>query len=173
MDAVVSVLYWVKLAILIAVAVLTLWGAVRASRSRVFVPWRAVTQVVLAVATFAVLSWFAGAIYGLLWAVVFLMLGLAAGFFAGRAERVTMQGAQVIVKRSPLVAWVWALAVILVTLTLLFGSSFLFGVAMLPLALAVGMVAGQVAGEFAGVKRRAGRPAAEPAPAADVVATET
>jgi anaerobic C4-dicarboxylate transporter len=70
------------------------------------------------------------------------------------------------------VAWVWALAVILVALTLLFGSSFLFGVAMLPLALAVGMVAGQVAGEFAGVKTQAGRPAAEPAPPADVVATE-
>jgi len=172
MDTVVSILYWVKLAILIVVVVLTLWGAVRASRRRVFVPWRAVTQVVLAVAAFAVLSWFAGAIYGLLWALVILVLGLAAGVFAGRAERVTMQGAQVCVTRSPLVAWIWALAVILVTLTLLFGSSFLYGVAMLPLALGVGMVAGQVAGEFAGVKRQAGRPAAEPAPAADVVATE-
>jgi len=76
------------------------------------------------------------------------------------------------VKRSPLVALVWALAVILVTLTLLFGSSFLYGVAMLPLALGVGMVAGRVAGEFAGVKRQAGRPAAELAPAAGVVATK-
>lgn len=172
MDAVVSILYWVKLAVLIIVVVLTLWGAVRASRRRVFAPWRAVTQVVLAVAAFAALSWFAGAVYGPLWAVVFLVLGVAAGFFAGRGEPVTLRGKQVCVKRSPLVAWVWALAVTLVALTLLFGSSFLFGVAMLPLALAVGMVAGQVAGEFAGVSRPTGQPAAEPTPAADVAASK-
>jgi uncharacterized membrane protein len=172
MDQVVSILYWVKLAVLIMVVVLTLWGAVRASKRRVFVPWRAVTQVVLAVAAFVAVSWVAGAIYGLAWAVVLLVLGLAAGYYAGRGERVTQQGGQVCVQRSRQVAWVWALAVILVALTLLFGSSFLFGVAMLPLALAVGMVAGQVAGEFAGVKTQAGRPAAEPAPPADVVATE-
>jgi len=159
MDAVVSVLYWVKLAILIVLAVLTLWGAVRASKLRAFVPWRAVTQMVLAVAAFAALSWFAGAIYGLLWALVLLVLGLAAGFFAGRGERVTRQGEQVCVKRSPLVAWIWALAVILVTVTLLFGSSFLYGVAMLPLALGVGMVIGQVAGEFAATGRAASPPA--------------
>ena len=172
MDTVVSILYWVKLAILIAVVVLTLWGVVRASRRRVFVPWRAVTQVVLAVAAFVALSWFAGAIYGLLWALVLLVLGIAAGYFAGRGERVTRQGEQVCVNRSPLVAWIWALAVILVTLTLLFGSSFLYGVAMLPLALGVGLVVGQVAGEFAGVRRQADRPA-EPAAAAGFVATES
>ena len=82
MDTVVSILYWVKLAILIAVVVLTLWGVVRASRRRVFVPWRAVTQVVLAVAAFVALSWFAGAIYGLLWALVLLVLGIAAGYLS-------------------------------------------------------------------------------------------
>lgn len=172
MEAIVSILYWVKLAILIIIVVLALWGAVRASRRRVFVPWRAVTQVVLAVAAFAALSWFAGAAYSPLWAVVFVVLGMASGFFAGRGERVTVQGGQVCVKRSPLVAWVWALAVILVALTLLFGSSFLFAVAMLSLALAVGMVVGQAAGEFAGVGRPAGRPAAEPTPATDVAAGE-
>jgi hypothetical protein len=169
MDAVVSILYWVKLGVLIVV-VLTIWGAMRASRRRVFVPWRAVTQMVLAVAAFAALSWFAGAIYGLLWALVLLVLGVAAGFLAGRGESVTRHGEQVCVKRSPLVAWVWALAVILVTLTLLFGSSFLYGVAMLPLALGAGMVIGQVAGEFAAVKRPASRPLAAATAASGEVA---
>ncbi|MBE3032291.1 MAG: hypothetical protein IMZ74_03720 [Actinobacteria bacterium] len=161
-----------KLAVLIIVVVLGLWGAVRASRLRAFTSWRAVSQVMLAVAAFALISWFAGTAYSLLWAVVCAVLGVTSGFFAGRGERVTIQGRQVCVKRSPLVAWIWALAVIVVALTLLFGSSFLFAVAMLPLALAVGMVAGQVAGEFAGVGRPTGQPAAEPAPAADVAASE-
>ena len=157
MDAIASILYWIKLAVLIVVAVLVLWGAVRASRLRVFAPWRASVQVVLAVAAFAVLSGFAGAAYSPLWAVVFAVLGVVAGFFAGRGERVSLRGGQVCVKRSALVAWVWAVAMLLVAVTLLFGSSFLFAVAMLVLALAVGMVAGQVAGEFTAVRGTASR----------------
>ncbi len=70
-------------------------------------------------------------------------------------------------KRSSLVAWLWAVAVILVTLTLLFGSSFLFGAAMVLMALAVGAIVGQVAGEFAAVKKPAGMPASERARQAD------
>jgi hypothetical protein len=70
---------------------------------------------------------------------------------------VSLRGGQVCVKRSVLVAWVWALAMLLVAVTLLFGSSFLFAVAMLVLALAVGMVVGQVAGEFTAVRVSASR----------------
>ncbi len=60
MDAVVSILYWVKLAVLIVIVVLALWGAVRASRLRAFVAWRAVVQALLAIAAFAIFSWLAG-----------------------------------------------------------------------------------------------------------------
>jgi len=161
MDAVASILYWVKLAALIVIVVLTLWAAVRASRLRLFTAWRAVLQAILAVAAFAVLSWFAGVLYGPLWAVVAAVIGIAYGFVVGRGESVSLRGQRVCVKRSAFVAWLWAVAVILVTLTLLFGSSFLFGAAMVLLALAVGAVIGQVAGELSAVKKPAGMPASE------------
>lgn len=170
MDAVVSILYWVKLAILIVIVLLALWGALRASRLRVFVAWRAVLQGILAIAAFAVFSLLAGVVYGPLWAVVAAVIGIAYGFVVGRGESTSTRGAQVCVKRSSLVAWLWAVAVICVTLTLLFGSSFLFGAAMVLLALAVGAVVGQVAGEFAAVKKPAGMPASERARQADAAA---
>jgi hypothetical protein len=55
---------------------------------------------------------------------------------------------------------VWAVSLVLVALTLLFGSTFLYGVAVLVMAFGLGMVLGQIAGEFAAVRR-----AAEGAPA--------
>jgi hypothetical protein len=161
MDAVVSILYWVKLAVLIVIVLLALWGAVRASRLRAFVAWRAVVQALLAIAAFAIFSWLAGVVYGPLWAAVAFVIGIAYGFVIGRAEHTSVRGAQIRIKRSALVAWLWAIAVILVTLTLLFGSSFLFGAAMVLMALAVGAIVGQVAGEFSAVKKPAGMPASE------------
>jgi len=152
MDAVASVLYWVKLALLIVIVILALWGAARGSRLRLFTPWRAVLQSVLAVAAFAVFTLVPGITYGPVWAVAAAVIGVAFGFVVGRAEHVSTQGDQVCVKRSPLVAWLWAVAVILVAMTLLFGSTFLFGAAMVLLALAVGAIVGQVAGEFAAVR---------------------
>jgi hypothetical protein len=170
MDAVVSILYWVKLAVLIVIIVLALWGAVRAARLRAFVAWRAVLQAILAIAAFAIFSWLAGVVYGPLWAAVAAVIGIAYGFVVGRGEHTSMRGAQVCVRRSPLVAWLWAIAVILVTLTLLFGSSFLFGAAMVLMALAVGAIVGQVAGEFSAVRKPAGMPASERARQADAAA---
>jgi hypothetical protein len=167
MDAVVSILYWVKLAVLIVIVVLALWGAVRAARLRAFVAWRAVLQALLAIAAFAVFSWLAGVVYGPLWAAVAFVIGIAYGFVVGRAEHTSVRGTQVCVKRSPLVAWLWAVAVIVVTLTLLFGSTFLFGAGMVLMALAVGAIVGQVAGEFSAVKKPAGVPASERARQAD------
>jgi hypothetical protein len=152
MDAVISILYWVKLAILIVIVLLALWGAVRASRLRAFVAWRAVVQALLAIAAFVIFSLLAGVVYGPLWAVVAAVIGIAFGFVVGRAERVSSQVGLACVKRSPLVAWLWAVAVILVAMTLLFGSTFLFGAAMVLLALAAGAIVGQVAGEFAAVR---------------------
>jgi len=155
MDAVASILYWVKLAVLIVIVVLTLWGAVRAARLHAFTAWRAVLQAIFVVAAFAVLSWFAGAIYSPLWAVVAAVVGIAYEFVVGRGEQTSLLGDQVCVKRSAVVAWLWAVAVIVVAMTLLFGSTFLFGAAMVLLALAVGAIVGQVAGEFVAVKKPA------------------
>ena len=64
-------------------------------------------------------------------------------------------------RRSAVAPWVWALSLVLVALTLLFGSSFLYGVAVLVMAFALGLVLGQIARESVVVRR-----AADAAPAA-------
>jgi hypothetical protein len=155
MDAIASIYYWVKLVLLIVVVVLAVWGAVRASGNRVLLPWRAVVQAVLAVVAFAAVVWLGGAAFGVVWAIVLMALGLAAGFLTGRRERSWAQAGRVCVRRSALASWVWAVAVILVTVTLLFGSSYLFALAALVMAFGLGMVLGQIAGEFAASGRQA------------------
>jgi hypothetical protein len=54
---------------------------------------------------------------------------------------------------------VWALSLVLVALTLLFGSTFLFGLAVLVMAFALGLVVGQIGGELATARRAAAGPA--------------
>jgi hypothetical protein len=160
MDAIASIYYWVKLVLLIVVVVLAVWGAVRSSGNRVLVPWRAVVQAVLAVVAFAAVTWLGGAAFGIVWAVVLVVLGLAAGFLMGRRERSWTQAGRVCVRRSALASWVWAVSVILVSMTLLFGSSYLFALAALVMVFGLGMVLGQIAGEFAGSGNEAGVAAA-------------
>ena len=57
--------------------------------------------------------------------------------------------------RLPLAPWVWAAATIIVAVTLLFGTSYLYGLALLVMAFAAGLVIGQIAGELAAVRRQA------------------
>jgi hypothetical protein len=54
--------------------------------------------------------------------------------------------------------WVWAVASILAATTLMFGSSYLFALAMLVMAFAVGVVSGRAAGEMSGAKPAAETP---------------
>jgi hypothetical protein len=164
-DAIVTILYWAQLILLVLAVVVAVLVAVRGSGSRAFVPWRAVTQAVLAAAVFVVAFALAGASSSILWTIVLLVLGAALGYLLARAERAMAgQGAPGL-RRSALAPWVWALSLVLVALTLLFGSTFLYGVAVLVMAFALGMVLGQIVGEFAAVRRAAsGAPAsAEPA----------
>ena len=57
------------------------------------------------------------------------------------------------VRRSAVAPWLWALSLVLVALALLFGSTFLYGVAVLVMAFALVLVLGQIAREFAAVRR--------------------
>ena len=94
------------------------------------------------------------------------MLGAALGYLLARGERaVAGQGAPGL-RRSALAPWVWALSLVLVALTLLFGSTFLYGVAVLVMAFALGLVLGQIAGEFAAVRRASSGATASAEPAA-------
>lgn len=153
MDAVVTILYWVQLVLLVLAVVLAIWSAVRSSGSRAFVPWRAVTQAVIAAAVFLIAFVIAGAGSSILWTVVLLVLGGALGYVLARSERVWVDAGRTDLRRSALAPWVWALSIVLVALTLLFGSTFLFGLAVLVMAFALGMVLGQIAAEFGAARR--------------------
>ncbi len=166
MDSIVTILYWVQLILLVLAVIVAVLVAVRGSGSRAFVPWRAVTQAVLAAAVFAVAFALAGAGSSILWTIVLLVLGAALGYLLARGERaVAGQGAPGL-RRSALAPWVWALSLVLVALTLLFGSTFLYGVAVLVMAFALGLVLGQIVGEFAAVRRASSGATASAEPAA-------
>jgi hypothetical protein len=164
-DAIVSMLYWVQLTLLVLAVVAAVVGAVRGSGPRAFVPWRAVVQAVLAAAVFAVAFLLAGAGSSILWTAVLIVLGAALGYLLAGGERLLVGGSAPGLRRSAVAPWVWALSLALVALTLLFGSTFLYGVAVLVMAFALGLVLGQITGEFTRVRRaEAGTPApAQPA----------
>ena len=88
MDAIVTILYWIQLILFVLAVVVAVVVAVRGSGSRAFVPWRAVTQAVLAVAVFAVAFVLAGAGSSVLWTVVLVVLGAALGYLLAGGERV-------------------------------------------------------------------------------------
>jgi hypothetical protein len=155
-DAIVSILYWVQLTLLVLAVVAAIVSAFRGSGSRAFVPWRAVAQAVLAVAVFAVAFVLAGAGSSVLWTVVLIVLGAALGYLLAGGERLLAAGSAPGLRRSAVAPWVWALSLALAALTLLFGSTFLYGVAVLVMAFALGLVLGQIVGEFARVRRAEG-----------------
>jgi hypothetical protein len=165
-DAIASILYWVQLAVLLLAVIVAVLVAARSSGSRGVVPWRAVTQAVLAAAVFAVALVVAGAGSSLLWTVVLVVVGAALGFLLGGAEREVAGERGPGVRRAAVVPWLWALSLVLVALTLLFGSTFLYGLAVLLMAFALGLVVGQIAGELVAASRARAGAAAPAQPAA-------
>lgn len=159
MDALVTILYWVQLSLLVLAVIVAVFVAVRGAGTRVFVPWRAVTQGVLAAAVFLVAFVLAGAGSSLLWTVVLLALGAVLGYLIGAREPAVSGDRGDGRRRSALAPWVWALSLALVALTLLFGSTFLYGLAVLLMAFALGLVLGQIGGEFATARRAPAGPA--------------
>ena len=162
MDAIVSILYWVQLSLLVLAVIAAVLVAVRDSGARAFVPWRAVVQAVLAVAVFAIAFVLAGAGSSIIWTVVLLVLGVVVGYLLGAREPALSGERGAVRKRSAAPPWVWALSLVLVVLTLLFGSTFLYGLAVLVMAFALGLVIGQIAGEFSTARRAEGE-VAQPA----------
>jgi hypothetical protein len=161
-DAIASILYWVQLGLLLVAVIVAVLVAVRGSGSRAVVPWRAVTEAMLAAVVFAVAFVLAGAGSSVLWAAVLVVVGAALGYLLGAAERPVGGERGPGVRRAAVVPWVWALSLVLVALTLLFGSTFLYGLAVLVMAFALGLVAGQIVGELVAANRaRSGAP--EPA----------
>ena len=66
------------------------------------------------------------------------------------AARFSQEQGRAYLRRSPVAPLVWAVGMILIAMTLFFGTSYLVALAMLVLAFALGAVIGQVARELSG-----------------------
>jgi hypothetical protein len=151
METVALIIYVLKIVALVLVVAMAIVGAWRESGRCKLQTWREVVIVVLTIIAFAGLAWVCGVTFSWIWAAVLLVAGIVAGLLVGRrSERGTTDKGMPAIRRSPLGPWVWAVAAILVSLTLMFGTSYLFAIAMLIMAFAMGIVVGQVAGELSG-----------------------
>lgn len=155
MDDFITIYYWVRLAVLVAVALIALITAIRMSTRRTLRGWREVLLAVLVLVLFVGLSAIVGVTFGPLYAGVLALVGVIVGYFANRGATVSAEEGRRRVRPSPLAAWVWFVAVTLVVATLLFAESYTFALAMLVLAFAVGVVVGQTAALLLGSSREA------------------
>jgi hypothetical protein len=163
MDDFITIYYWVRIAVLVAVTLLSLGSAIRMSARRPYKGWREVLFAVLAVALYVALAAIVGVTFGPLWAGVLALVGLAVGYLVHRDPNVTSDGGRVMLRRSAIVPWVWFVAVVLAMATLLFAESYTFALSMLLLAFAVGLVVGEMIALLTKVKTApGGMPAPEP-----------
>ena len=143
MDDFITIYYWARLAVLALVTLVALFTAIRMSARRPFKLWREVVVSALTVALFVVASAVVGVHYGVVWAAVLVVLGLVVGYFANRGDRVTREDGRLMLRRSPVVPWLWFVAVVLMLATLLFAEAYLFSLSMLLLAFVMAAMVGQ------------------------------
>ena len=151
----VTIYYWVRIAALAIIVILALLSAIRMMRRHKFAAWHGIVFVVAALVISGGMVWIVKAPFNVVWAVVLLVLGAAAGLFAG-GNKFSQEQGRAYLRRSPLAPLVWAVGMILVAMTLLFGTSYLVALAMLVLAFALGTVIGQVVKELSGSMAAAG-----------------
>ena len=151
----VTIYYWVRIAALAIIVILALLSAIRMMRRHKFAAWHGLVFVVAALVISGGMVWIVRAPFNVVWAVVLLVLGAAAGVFAG-GNKFSQEQSHTYLRRSPLAPLVWAVGMILVAMTLLFGTSYLVALAMLVLAFALGTVIGQVVKELVGSMAGAG-----------------
>jgi len=144
-----GIYYWIRLGLLALIALLAFFAAFRLMRTRKFSTGKAITVVVLELVAL-VGTWFlTGASPSPVWLIVALAIGAVVGFLLGRSSK-PAEGEKL--KRSPVAATISAIAFIFAGMTLLFGTSYLFSLALIGVALALGLFAGQLAGEIQAAK---------------------
>jgi hypothetical protein len=162
MDDFITTYYWARLAVLLLVTVIALVTTIAMTARRPYKPWREIAATVLVVASFVALSAIPGIHYGIVWAAVLVALGLAAGYVVNRGERLSMADGRVVLRRSPLVPWLWFAAVVLSLWALLFAEAYLYWLTLLLMAFVAGAFIGQTI-----ALARAPRPAGGVAEATD------
>lgn len=148
MNSMVGTMYWVRLGLLVLLAVLAIVVGLRLMRTRRFSMGRGIAVVVLELVALLGLWLLTGASPSLIWIVVMLAVGGVLGFVLGRSAKPAGDA----LRRTPLAALITALAFIFAAMTMLFGTSYLFSISLLGIALALGALAGQLFGEMQAAK---------------------
>ncbi len=156
MEGIAGTYYLIRLGLLVLLVVLSITLAVRLMRARRFSMGRGLTVTAAGVIVLAGLWSITGAAPGIVWVLVLFAVGVLIGFVAGKAAR-PAAGRPDALRRSPLAPIVTALALIFAGTTLLFGSSYLFALSLLGIALSVGCLLGQVLGESTAADSARGR----------------
>jgi len=143
MDDFITIYYWARLAVLLLVTVIALVTTIRMTARRPFRLWREIVVTALVVASFVTLSVIPGIHYGIVWAAVLVALGLVVGYVVSRGERLSTEDGRIVLRRSPLVSWLWFAAVVLTLWALLFAEAYLFALSLLLLAFVAGAFIGQ------------------------------
>ncbi len=157
MEAIAGIYYFIRLGLFVVLVILSIVLAIRLMRARPFSMGRGMAVTAAGLIALAGLWVITGATPGIAWVAALLAVGVILGIFAGKAAR-PASGSPDKLRPSPLAAIITALAFIFASLTLLFGTSHLFSLSLLGIALSVGCLLGQTLGESAaaGAARRAG-----------------
>lgn len=149
----IATIFWaIKLVLLVLVVVAAIVAALMLGRKRKYAPWRDVVFAIAAPILVVVMAWQAGVHFSIVWAAVLGVVGAVAGYFAGRGSTFVAEEGKLKLRRSPVGPWLWAVSVIVAALTALFGSAYLFALAMLLLIFAACEVAGQSIAELTQAK---------------------
>lgn len=156
MEGILGSYYWIRVALLAVLVLLSIVLAVRLMRARRFSMGRGLAVAAAGAVLLAGLWSITGSAPGIVWVVALLAIGAVLGFVAGKTAR-PAAGRPDALRRSPFAPVITALALIFAGMTLLFGSSYLFALSLLGISLAAGCLVGQVLGEStaAGSARRA------------------
>jgi hypothetical protein len=146
-EAAQGLYYWIRLGTLLIVVVLAVVMTIRQIRWRSFSTVRAVLAAVGHVVAYLALLLLTGVSVSLGWSLVLFAIGLVAGYFAGRTSQVEVRDGRPALKRASVGPVIAAVAYALAAMTLLFGTSYLFALAMVFFALSVGVSIGQAASE--------------------------
>lgn len=149
----IATIFWaIKLVLFVLIVVAAIVAALMLGRRRKYAPWRDVVFAVAAPVLVIIMAWQGGIDFSYVWAAVLGIAGVAAGYFAGRGSRFSVEEGRLKLRRSPVGPWLWAVAAIVGAATLLFGTAYLFALAMLLLVFAAGEVVGQSIGELTQAK---------------------
>lgn len=151
MEAIAGIYYFVRLGLLLVLVILSIVLTIRLMRARPFSMGRGMAVTAIGAIALAGLWVIAGATPGIAWVAALLAVGVILGILVGRAAR-PAAGEPNKLRPSPLAAIVTGLAFIFASVTLLFGTSYLFGISLLGIALAVGCQFGQTLAGSAAVE---------------------